>query len=349
MDFTFTGEQAEMAETFARLLAEICAPAELRVTAEAKPSAREDRWARMVELGVFGVLAPEAAGGLGLADTDFVLLAQEAGFAALPENFVEHAGIGVPLLAGIAGPGAAELLAGAAAGALQLAVCPQGAPALNAARADVLLVEHEDEVHAVPRERAELAPLRSIDTTRQLAEVKFEPGPSTRLVDAAAGRALWAVARRRGAVYTAAQLCGLASRMTALAVAYSAERKQFGKPIGSNQAVKHLLANVAVRSEFAKPVVYAAAFFINAVSRRAEVYASHAKLAASDAADLAARNAFQVHGAMGYSWEVDLHFYMKRCWALTGAWGDRNFHALRVQSALFEDGIALGPDQVFAC
>jgi alkylation response protein AidB-like acyl-CoA dehydrogenase len=105
---------------------------------------------------------------------------------------------------------------------------------------------------------------------------------------------------------------------------------------------------VQVKLEFARPVVYAAATRLAQSSARAQTVASHAKLAASDAAELAARTAIQVHGAMGYSWEVDLHFYMKRAWGLAGAWGDRMFHARRVQAALFAEQVATGPDCTFA-
>jgi alkylation response protein AidB-like acyl-CoA dehydrogenase len=102
-----------------------------------------------------------------------------------------------------------------------------------------------------------------------------------------------------------------------------------------------------VKLEFARPVVYAAATRLGGTDARTEACASHAKLAASDAAELAARTAIQVHGAMGYSWELDLHFFMKRAWALAGAWGERSFHARRLQ-ALVCSGLALGPDQTFA-
>ena len=78
------------------------------------------------------------------------------------------------------------------------------------------------------------------------------------------------------------------------------------------------------------------------------VAVSHAKLAAVAAADACARIAMQAHGAMGYSWEVDLHFYMKRAWALAGAWGDGNLHARRVQAALWSGAQPLGPAHTFA-
>jgi alkylation response protein AidB-like acyl-CoA dehydrogenase len=137
--------------------------------------------------------------------------------------------------------------------------------------------------------------------------------------------------------------------MIELAVAYARERKQFGKPIGSYQAIKHALASAQVKLEFARPVVYHASTCIEAAESapRAQVAVSHAKLAATDAADLAARTAIQVHGAMGYSWEVDLHRFMKRAWALAGTWGDRSFHARRISSAVLGGRIALGPGGTF--
>ena len=105
---------------------------------------------------------------------------------------------------------------------------------------------------------------------------------------------------------------------------------------------------MAVKLEFARPVVYAAVTRLADADARAEAAVSHAKLAAGDAAELAARTAMQVHGAMGYSWELDLHFYMKRAWALQGAWGERNLHARRLQALVCDGVLPLGPDQTFA-
>jgi alkylation response protein AidB-like acyl-CoA dehydrogenase len=112
--------------------------------------------------------------------------------------------------------------------------------------------------------------------------------------------------------------------------------------------VKHQFASAQVKLEFARPVVYAAAAALEGPVERAQVAVSHAKLAAVAATDACARIAMQSHGAMGYSWEVDLHFYMKRGWALAGAWGDGNFHARRVQSALWSGVQPLVPDHTFS-
>ena len=152
----------------------------------------------------------------------------------------------------------------------------------------------------------------------------------------------------RAALATSAQLLGLAQRMLDLGIDYSAQRKQFGKPVGSFQAVKHHLADVAVKIEFARPVVHRAAYALSRLDPRQSVLVSHAKLAAGEAALLAARRSLQVHGAMGYTWETDLQMFMKRAWALDAAWGDRAFHKTRIASHIFADGSTVGPGATFS-
>ena len=129
---------------------------------------------------------------------------------------------------------------------------------------------------------------------------------------------------------TAAELLGLADRMITMAADYAKERQQFGKPIGTFQAVKHLLAGAQVPLEFARPVVYAAAWALDRASPTRSRSASMAKAYASDAATEAARVALQVHGAIGYTWECDLHLFLKRAWALAEAWGSAADHRSRV-------------------
>ena len=126
----------------------------------------------------------------------------------------------------------------------------------------------------------------------------------------------------RAAAGTAALLIGLADRMLAMTAVYAKERHQFGKPIGSFQAVKHLLADARVRLEFARPATYRAAWSLATAQPTLSHDASMAKAMASDAAEFAARVALQVHGAIGYTWECDLHFFLKMTWALARAWGD---------------------------
>jgi alkylation response protein AidB-like acyl-CoA dehydrogenase len=150
------------------------------------------------------------------------------------------------------------------------------------------------------------------------------------------------------ALMSSAQLVGLADAMLHLAVEYAKIRTQFGQPIGAFQAIKHQLATCAVAIEFAKPVVWQAAQALQDGRASAAVHVSHSKVAATDAAILTAETAIQVHGAMGYTYEVDLHFWMKRSWALAGAWGTRAFHLKRVDAAVLGGTLTIGPEHTFA-
>jgi alkylation response protein AidB-like acyl-CoA dehydrogenase len=300
-------------------------------------------------MGLTGVLAPTASGGLGLAEQDFVLIAEECGYACLPEPLVEQAGVVVPLLAALApgSPPASAWLRRAAAGEAVIAFAhPANLFIADADVTDTLLLVHAGELHHVAREDVQLTREPSIDPFRRLFHVGWTPSAATRLAAGETARTAIACAFDRGALFAAAQCLGIAQRCNDIAVAYTRERTQFGKPIGSYQAVKHLAANVQVKIEFARPVVHAAAGQVANCDRYARARISHAKLAASEAADLASRTAIQMHGAMGYSWDVDLHFFLKRALALNYVWGTPQFHRARVQDRVF--GAALGADQTFA-
>ena len=144
------------------------------------------------------------------------------------------------------------------------------------------------------------------------------------------------VVAERAALAAAAQLMGLAQHMIETSVAYVAQREQFGNPVGSFQAVKHPLADAALRVEFARPCIHRAAWVMANEQPEGQVAVSLAKAQASDAALLAARKALQVHGAIGYTVEYDLHMWMKRAWALAAAWGDAAWHRARVKDAILK-------------
>ena len=156
----------------------------------------------------------------------------------------------------------------------------------------------------------------------------------------------WVDTADRGALLAAAQLIGLGQRCIDLAVAYAKDRTQFGKPIGSTQAVKHLISSAQVKIEFARPVVQAAAAELTLGTLRSRARVAHAKIAAGEAADLAARTSVQVHGAMGMTWEVDLHFFLKRAFALRHAWGTAADHRTTVIQRITT--LPTGPETTFA-
>lgn len=340
MDFRFTDEQEMMAGVVRDLLADLCQPADLRRLMASGDARDENRWARIRDLGLQGILVPESAGGLGLAPVDFVQIAEAAGYAVLPEPLIENSGIALPLLAAIA-PDAPEL-ASALAGEMTLALCHPANPFV--ADADtagaVLMVGGQDVTLALPGDLA-LTRQDSIDPFRRL----YTASGTGRLLGRADDPAV-AMAFDHGALFAAAQMLGIAQRCVDMAVAYAQDRQQFGKPIGSYQAIKHHLATCQVKIEFARPVVHAAAAACPQGDIFSKARISQAKLACTAAADLAARTAVQVHGAMGYSWEVDVHFFLKRTLALTHHWGGPELHRNRVATRVLTG--PLGPDATFA-
>ena len=335
MRFAFTEDQVLFQEAVRDLLAKECPPAAVRDAwaagaAEATGGAARRRWQKLAEMGVVGMLAPASVGGLGLGEVDLVLPLEECGRAALPEPILETAAVAVPLLVA-----AGDDRAGAAAaGDLQVAVGLGGTGpyVAGATTAGLLILQDGDALHAVDPAGVVLTPVESLDPTRRLSEIAWTPSPATRLA-LSSGAAAAAFAFDRGALAAAAILVGLADHMVELAADYARDREQFGQPIGSFQAVKHLLADALLRIDFARPAVYRAAWSV-AQPGTAEGLrgrdVSMAKAYASDAAVRAARAALQVHGAIGYTWEHDLHLWMKRAWSLSGAWGDAAWHRRRV-------------------
>jgi alkylation response protein AidB-like acyl-CoA dehydrogenase len=177
--------------------------------------------------------------------------------------------------------------------------------------------------------------------------VTWQPAPKTRVAEGARGRALQAAALDRGALAAAAEQLGAADRLISMAVAYAKQRHQFGQPIGGFQAVKHMLANPKVELEYARPVVHRAAHSVARGAGQRSVHVSMAKIAADGAATRAARVALQVHGAIGYTWEQDLHLWMRRAWSLEQAFGRSAFHRRRVADFVTDSGARLGPGETF--
>jgi len=297
-------------------------------------------WEKLAEIGLLGLLVPEAQGGLGMNEIDAVLLFEESGRAALPEPLVETASVAVPLLRDLGGPLAAEWLPRVAAGAARIAVShPLDALVLDAHVADLLLLAKGDELHAVTPDRVQLERQPGNDPSRRLFRVAWQASAATRIAAGDTARAHLAAALDRGALATAAQLVGAGQRMVDLAVVYAKQREQFGAPIGSFQAIKHMLATAQVKLEFARPLIYRAAHSLAHAAECRAADVSQAKATAGEAAQQAAKTALQVHGAIGYTWECDLHIWMKRAWALELAWGSGAWHRARLGAALF-DGAA---------
>ena len=308
MRFAFTDDQLAMRDAVRGFLEHEC-PSKVVRDAWTNDTGRSGLWPRLGEMGVLGVLAPEAQGGFGGDVLDLVLLLEETGRAALPEPVVEHAAVAMPLL---------DDARAAASGDVTVTSATPAGVVPYADSADLVLYEGRFVAPGELRLRSH----QSVDGSRRLFSV--EPAPAT--IDAGA--------LDRAALGVAAQLIGLADHMLTTTAEYAKGREQFGVPIGSFQAVKHHLANVALALEFARPLVYRAAWSMATGDGDGSVHVSMAKAHATEAALLAGRVALQVHGAIGYTTEYDLHLWMKRAWALAAAWGDAAWHRGRVGRAI---------------
>lgn len=279
-------------------------------------SAGVDRglWRELADTGVFGLRLPEADGGVGLGMTEAVLVFEELGRALVP------------------GPVLATHLA---SGLVDGAVTGERVIGLVERPAHPILVEHLDALDALVVVDDE--GLHLVDAGAVSGEPVGHPlDPLTPLHDVAdlpAGEAIggpedaarW---RLEGSVLAAAQLLGIAGATVELGTAYAKEREQFGKPIGTFQAVKHILADMLTRAEVARAAVYAAGVTIDDPSVGDPVRAAHgAKLIAGEAGIANGKACIQVHGGMGFTWEVDAHLYLKRAFVLDTVFGGGDMHA----------------------
>jgi alkylation response protein AidB-like acyl-CoA dehydrogenase len=369
MRFALTEDQAALRDAVRDLLARECKPAVVREAWEGGAGAPRVAavWEKLAEMGVLGAAVPEEAGGLGLGACDMVPLLEEAGRVALPLPIVETAFVGAPLLAAAGDEDAVgrivegELLVACAldgadevpwagdAGLVLTAERPGGPIARIAPSSDAAGASGEGaaasaagdasrsgadgsapESALIARFGNALAAADSIDAARRAGV----------LVNRSAAEALGAgdedclAAWQRGALGAAAQLIGLSRTLLAMSVTYAEERRQFGVPIGTFQAVKHHLANALLGVEFAAPAVLRAAWSLDTGAATADRDVAMAKALASDAAERVAATALQAHGAIAYTTEYDLHLFAKRVWAGSRSWGTAEWQRRRVAAAL---------------
>ncbi|MFI9026600.1 acyl-CoA dehydrogenase family protein [Streptomyces sp. NPDC053560] len=324
MDFHLSDDQRALRAGVRELLAGRFPPERLRAAVDAYEAAGTgpvlDRglWRELAGAGFFSLLLSEAAGGAGLGPQEAVLVMEEAGRALLPG----------PLVAGVLLAGAVD---GAAAGERIAGLCDAtAAPVLweHPADCDEVIVVGADAAHRCAAGELRTASVRSVDPLTPLARVLDRPPGVPYEVDVPR-------LRRDAALLTAAQQLGGAVRALEAAVAYAGQREQFGAPIGSFQAVKHLCAEMLVRVEIARSAVYAA----SVTGDPAEV--AGAKLLADEAATDNARDCLQVHGGTGFTWEADVHLALKRAWLRAEAWQTAADGAELLAGALTDGHIAL--------
>ena len=343
MEFNFSEDQELLGETVRDFLQAECTPENVRALWQTETGRSHDFWTRFAEIGVPGLLVPEEHGGLGLDERDLVLVLEETGRVGLAEPIVSIA-VGVPLLIALGQAGHAELaqkwLPAVAIGEAKLAIGHRGSPFVADAHvADLLFMPDGDTLHALPQEAVQLTAQPANDQSQRLFSVTWTPDTTTRVAEGDKGRRIQQEAFDRGAMACAAQLLGVTGSLIDLGVDYASQRKQFGVAIGSFQAVKHRLANAKVKLEYARSAVYRAAHSVALNTSGRSVDVSMAKVAAGEAALFAAKESLQVHGAIGYTYEQDLHIWMKRAWSLDLAFASGAWHRARVAEAVIDQNL----------
>ncbi|KUI04161.1 acyl-CoA dehydrogenase [Mycolicibacterium acapulense] len=317
MNFELDEQQRDFAASIDAALGAADLPGAVRAWAAGDTSPGRKVWAQLTDLGVTALLVPEKYDGIEAHPVDLVVAAERLGRWCVPGPVVESIAVAPILLADD------ERCAGLASGELiaTVALPPQVPRAVNADTAGIILVAVDGEV----RDGAAGAEHESVDPSRKLFDVNASG--DGRPADVAR-------AYEFGVLATAAQLVGASQAMLDMSVEYAKQRSQFGKVIGTYQAIKHKLADVHIAVELARPLVYGAALSLADGSADTARDVSAAKAAASDAALLAARSALQTHGAIGFTQEHDLSLWLLRAQALRSAWGDPAVHRRRVLEGL---------------
>jgi alkylation response protein AidB-like acyl-CoA dehydrogenase len=335
MYFALNDDQTALRDGVRDLFTGECTPDFLR-GAWADPGAGAAAlWGQLTEMGLTGAAVSTDHGGLGLGACDVVPLLEEAGRVAAPIPLVDTAFVAAPLFAAAGLETELELLL---EGKLLVGCALDGSTLIPYGQfADRALISTEPGGGGRIRMldsatmTATGSPVQSIDPTR--AVLSLVAGGTTGVhldVDSAQVKAAW----QRGALGSAAELVGLARTLLAQTTAYVKDRRQFGVPVGSFQAIKHHLADALIAIEFAAPAVMRAAWSLDRGTSSRDRDVAMAKALASEAAERVAAIAVQCHGAIAYTTEYDLHLYAKRVWAGSRSWGSAEWQRRRVAVAL---------------
>jgi alkylation response protein AidB-like acyl-CoA dehydrogenase len=327
MNFELTDDQRSIQRTARDFLAASYPPEEIRRLAYDTPRGFTDEgWARICELGWPALLVAEEHGGLSLGVVELAVVQEELGAALAPSPFLSTV-VAAALIADAGSDAQRErwlpaLAAGEARGTVATLREDDGWTAVpDADGADVVVARDGERWALVTDASAEA--VEALDPTRRLwrvqAEGELEPLPG----DGARARDIAAVA-------LAAESAGVARRAMDMAVQYAKEREQFGRPIGAYQAVSHACAQMLLEVEGARSTALYAAWALDHEPESGPLAASMAKAYASDAGSRVPAASLQVHGGIGFTWEHDLHLWLKRGKANAYLWGDAREHRARV-------------------
>ena len=360
MYFDLTDEQQAIKSTAHDFLASRFKSERMREIAASDDGLDAAGWAEMAELGWAGLALPEEWGGQGLGIVELAVLFEEMGYALAPSPLLSNTIAGLALSLCGSDDLRERYLRPLAAGEKRgtPALWDAGAPAtigdfsmearadgdgvvldgektlvMDAAGADFFLVATSDGKRHLVESGADgvtVAAETGIDPTRRFSSVRFD-GVRVAAADTLPGAgADYYPVFHRVCVALAAESTGIAQRTLEMAVEYAKDRQQFGRPIGAYQAVSHRCAQMLLETENARSAVYGAAWAADAEPETFPVAASMAKAYASDAAWRVSASSLQVHGGIGFTWEHDLHFFLKRGRANASMYGDARWHREQV-------------------
>jgi alkylation response protein AidB-like acyl-CoA dehydrogenase len=354
MNFEFTDDQKAIGRTAKEFLEARYKLELVRELAGDERGFTDAQWDAIAGLGWSGVLISDDDGGLGLGVVELVVIAEQLGYALAPTPLLSSIAAGL-LLTAAGTPEQKQrwlpqLASGDKRGALAVWDLRSGwdpdrseielaAGVLNATKiavadadtADVLIVSGADGAHFLVERDADgvtVTAEKSLDPTRKLYEVHCADVPAQALASGQGSAVAHAYATIAAAL--AAENVGVAQRTMEMAVEYARERKQFDRPIGSFQAVAHRCAQMLLETEGARSLTYGAAWALDHDPPTGLRAASMAKSYAGDAGYRVAASSLQVHGGIGFTWEHDLHFFLKRAKANAHAYGDSRWHRDRV-------------------
>ncbi len=363
MDFGFSQEQELLRQSAQDFLAKECPMTYVRQMMEDDRGYAEEQWQKMAELGWLGLIYPEEYGGAGLGMVDLVVILEEMGRVVLPGPFFSTVLLGgLTLLEGGSAEQKKRFLPDLVGGKIKATLAllepvvrwdaegiqlraeraGQGYRlsgtklfVLDAHVADFLVVaaRADEGISLFLLERAKpgvgVTLLKTMDQTRKLCEVALDQvqvGPEAILGAAGEG---WGVLSRvidQAKVGLCAEMCGGAQRVLDMSVEYAKVREQFGRPIGSFQAIQHKCANMLMQVESAKSATYYAAWAVANKVPEAPLAAAMAKAYCSDAYRQVAGEGIQVHGGIGFTWEHDMHIYFKRAKSSEVMFGDATWN-----------------------
>jgi alkylation response protein AidB-like acyl-CoA dehydrogenase len=338
MEFALSADQTMMQDSVVKTLDRVCPLDRVKSAVQEKAPYARDVWQSLVELGIPALLIPEAHGGLGLSLLDATLVSEALGRSVAPVPFIASC-VMAPIALAEAGNEAQQahwlpkLASGEAIAGVAIAEQVSGAHngvgvtasngkldgmalfAMDFGAADLFVVADRDRnLHLIDATASglERIALTTIDGTRSLGELRFSNVDAEPL-NAANDAVVLTQMRDAGWVMLAADTLGAGTRMIEKAVDYAKERQQFGRPIGSFQAVKHLCAEMAAELEPCRALVwYAAHAFDGPSPSEASLTAAHAKAHLSEIGRFVARTATEVHGGIGITDLLGLHYWFKR-------------------------------------